>query len=126
MDNIENGTGFGRLSGILTPRANPCQQINLVGRNENGRCPQRVKLGSRALNVHRNTVRNWARNGGLTAMMGSRPHLILGAMLIEFLKKRQPAQKRKCGWRAVLLEVPRVNRRRTSIPPQLDESILSV
>jgi excisionase family DNA binding protein len=52
---------------------------------------------ARALNVHRNTVRNWLRSGALPAMTGSRPHLILGALLVEFLKRRRLAQKRKCG-----------------------------
>jgi excisionase family DNA binding protein len=45
-----------------------------------------VEEAARALNLHRNTVRNWIRRGGLIAMTGSRPHLILGAVLVEFLK----------------------------------------
>ena len=56
-----------------------------------------VEEAARALNLHRNTVRNWIRNGGLAAMTGSRPHLILGAVLIEFLQRKRLAQKRKCG-----------------------------
>jgi excisionase family DNA binding protein len=56
-----------------------------------------VEEAARTLNLHRNTVRNWVRRGGLTAMTGSRPHLILGAVLVEFLKARRLALKRKCG-----------------------------
>jgi len=56
-----------------------------------------IEEAARALNLHRNTVRNWVRRGGLTAMTGSRPHLILGSVLIEFLKTRRLALKRKCG-----------------------------
>jgi excisionase family DNA binding protein len=56
-----------------------------------------VEEAARALNLHRNTVRNWVRRGGLPAMTGSRPHLILGSVLIEFLKARRLALKRKCG-----------------------------
>jgi hypothetical protein len=52
---------------------------------------------TQALNLHRNTVRNWVRPGGLPAMSGSRPHLILGAVLVEFIKARRTAVKRKCG-----------------------------
>jgi hypothetical protein len=52
---------------------------------------------ARALNLHRNTVRNWIRRGGLPAMTESRPHLILGGVLVEFLKAKRLALKRKCG-----------------------------
>lgn len=55
-----------------------------------------VEEAARALNLHRNTVRNWIRRGGLAAMTGSRPHLILGSVLIEFLKATRLALKRKC------------------------------
>lgn len=56
-----------------------------------------VEEAARVLNLHRNTVRNWVRRGGLAALTGSRPHLILGAVLIEFLKGRRQSAKRKCG-----------------------------
>src|SRR5436190_8356649 len=56
-----------------------------------------MEEAARALSLHRNTVRNWVRRGGLAAMTGSRPHLILGAVLVEFLKARRLANKRKCG-----------------------------
>lgn len=62
-----------------------------------GKYSYTVEEAARALNVHRNTVRNWIRRGGLAAMTGSRPHLILGAVLIEFLKARRLALKHKCG-----------------------------
>jgi excisionase family DNA binding protein len=55
-----------------------------------------VEEAARVLNVHRDTVRNWVRIGGLLVMTGSRPHLILGAELIDFLKGRRLARKRKC------------------------------
>jgi excisionase family DNA binding protein len=56
-----------------------------------------VEEAARVHNLHRNTVRNWVRRGGLPAMTGSRPLLILGAVLIEFLKARRLALKRKCA-----------------------------
>ena len=62
-----------------------------------GKYSYTVEEAARALNLHRNTVRNWVRRGGLPAMTGSRPHLILGAVLVEFLKGKRLALKRKCG-----------------------------
>jgi excisionase family DNA binding protein len=62
-----------------------------------GKYSYTTEEAARALNLHRNTVRNWVRRGGLFAMTGSRPHLILGAVLVEFLKARRLAAKRKCG-----------------------------
>jgi hypothetical protein len=61
-----------------------------------GKYSYTVEEAARALNVHRNTVRNWVRTGGLSAMTESRPHLILGATLVGFLKSRRLARKRKC------------------------------
>jgi Helix-turn-helix domain len=55
-----------------------------------------VEEAARTLNVHRNTVRNWIRTGGLAVMNGSRPHLILGAVLFDHLKAKRLALKRKC------------------------------
>jgi excisionase family DNA binding protein len=62
-----------------------------------GKYSYTTEEAARALNLHRNTVRNWIRRGGLAAMTGSRPHLILGAVLVEFLKGKRLAKKRKCG-----------------------------
>ena len=56
-----------------------------------------IEEAARALSVHRNAVRNWIRAGYLPVMDTSRPHLILGAVLIEFLKGKRIALKRKCG-----------------------------
>lgn len=63
-----------------------------------GKYSYTVEEAARTLNLHRNTVRNWVRRGGLPAMTGSRPHLILGPILVEFLKGKRLAQKRKCGF----------------------------
>jgi hypothetical protein len=62
-----------------------------------GKYSYTTEEAARALKLHRNTVRNWVRRGGLPALTGSRPHLILGSVLIEFLKARRLALKRKCG-----------------------------
>lgn len=67
-------------------------------RRVKGKYSYTVDEAARSLNLHRNTVRNWVRRGGLSAMTGSRPHLILGAVLVEFLKGRRLSQKRKCGF----------------------------
>jgi Helix-turn-helix domain len=62
-----------------------------------GKYSYTVEEAAQALNVHRNTVRNWIRNCGLPAMTGSRPHLVLGSVLVDFVKGRLSALKRKCG-----------------------------
>lgn len=62
-----------------------------------GKYSYTVDEAARALNIHRNTVRNWVRSGGLPAMTATRPHLILGAQLVEFLKGKRLALKRKCA-----------------------------
>jgi excisionase family DNA binding protein len=62
-----------------------------------GKYSYTVEEAARALNLHRNTVRNWVRTSGLPAMTGSRPHLILGAELVNFLKGRRLSLKRKCS-----------------------------
>lgn len=56
-----------------------------------------LEEAARALNQHRNTVRNWIRNAGLPVMNSSRPHLILGSDLIAFLQERRRGSKSKCG-----------------------------
>jgi excisionase family DNA binding protein len=61
-----------------------------------GKYSYTVEEAARTLNLHRNTVRNWVRQGGLSAMTESRPHLILGAELVKFVKAKRLAQKRRC------------------------------
>jgi len=48
------------------------------------------------LGVHKNTVRNWLRNG-LASLNERRPILILGRELAGYLAKRQKNRKRPCG-----------------------------
>ncbi len=47
------------------------------------------------LGVHKNTVRNWQREG-LEAIDGSRPTLFQGATVRDFLSKRHARSKRPC------------------------------
>jgi hypothetical protein len=44
---------------------------------------------------HKNTVRNWVK-GGLATIDNKRPMLILGHVLIAFLKSRRAKHKQKC------------------------------
>jgi len=46
-------------------------------------------------NIHKNTVRNWLKNG-LTTIDSMRPLLILGNDLVEFLQKRRAKDKQTC------------------------------
>ncbi|WP_319549132.1 helix-turn-helix domain-containing protein [Desulfogranum marinum] len=48
------------------------------------------------LNVHKNTVRNWLKNG-LAAIDCKRPILIAGKDLIAFLQQRKVKNKQQCG-----------------------------
>lgn len=45
--------------------------------------------------IHKNTVRRWVK-GGLSTIDEKRPMLILGHILIEFLKVRRTKRKQKC------------------------------
>lgn len=45
--------------------------------------------------VHKNTVRNWLRQG-LPSLKERRPQLILGRDLVEFEARRQKTRKRPC------------------------------
>jgi hypothetical protein len=45
--------------------------------------------------VHKNTVRNWVKNG-LATVDDKRPMLILGFVLLNFLKDRRTKNKQKC------------------------------
>ncbi len=49
------------------------------------------------LQVHRNAVRYWIKKCALPVMTDRRPHLIQGAELVAFLKRRREARRRKCG-----------------------------
>lgn len=47
------------------------------------------------LGVHKNTVRHWVKDG-LTTVDDKRPMLILGSVLVDFLKARRIKNKQKC------------------------------
>jgi hypothetical protein len=51
---------------------------------------------ARLFSTHKNTVRNWLRQG-LTAIDRQRPALVLGSELIRFLRERRQKAKQKCG-----------------------------
>jgi hypothetical protein len=55
-----------------------------------------VEEVSRLFAIHKNTVRNWLRQG-LTAIDGQRPTVIRGVELRRFLSHRRAATKRACG-----------------------------
>src|SRR4051812_24104132 len=66
--------------------------------------PRRVKVHrnysveeiARLFRVHKNTVRNWAKQG-LAAINDQRPILILGRELSRFLSERRQRTKQTCG-----------------------------
>jgi len=47
------------------------------------------------LGKHKNTVRNWVKDG-LATIDDKRPMLILGSALVEFIKKRRAKNKQHC------------------------------
>jgi hypothetical protein len=55
-----------------------------------------VEEVSRLFGVHKNTVRNWLRQG-LTAIDGQRPTVIRGVELRRFLTDRRASAKQTCG-----------------------------
>lgn len=55
-----------------------------------------IEEAARACGVHRNTVRNWIKNG-LAICDGRRPILILGRVLRAHLEDRRAKAKRPCG-----------------------------
>ena len=65
--------------------------------------PQLVKIHrsytveevARLLGKHKNTVRNWVKDG-LATIDGKRPMLILGPDLVEFIKKRRAKNRQSC------------------------------
>ncbi|WAP69946.1 helix-turn-helix domain-containing protein [Jiella pelagia] len=69
-----------------------------MARRPNGRAIKKhrsyaVDEASRALNVHKGTIRRWLK-AGLPSMTDQRPALILGADLIAFLDARKPKRQR--------------------------------
>jgi hypothetical protein len=55
-----------------------------------------VEEVSRLFNIHKNTVRNWLRQG-LTAIDRQRPTVIRGVELRRFLIARRARARQKCG-----------------------------
>ena len=92
-----HGLARGRHSGADRKAASMSRNRRADWRRIKGKYSYTVEEAARVLNLHRNTVRTWVRRGGLPAMTGSRPHLILGVALVEFLKARRLTGKRKCG-----------------------------
>jgi excisionase family DNA binding protein len=56
-----------------------------------------VDEAARTLNVHRGTVRYWIKKQGLSVLTDRRPHLILGRVLVAFLRTARQSRKKKCG-----------------------------
>lgn len=54
-----------------------------------------VEEVARLFGIHKNTVRDWLRNG-LSALCERRPLVILGPVLVDYLKARRAKNKRKC------------------------------
>jgi len=54
-----------------------------------------VEEVARLLGIHKNTVRNWIKDG-LATIDDKRPMLILGPDLVEFIKKRRAKNKQRC------------------------------
>jgi excisionase family DNA binding protein len=69
----------------------------LSGRNVKQHRSYTVDEAARLLNVHKVTVRNWIKAGGLPALAEQRPTLILGRELKRFLTQRRAAAKRPCS-----------------------------
>lgn len=57
----------------------------------------RVDEIARLFGLHRNTVRDWIKRGGLKTIDDRRPVLILGSELIAFLQARRIKNKRPCA-----------------------------
>lgn len=55
-----------------------------------------VEEVGRLFSVHRNSVRQWLKTGGLAAIDSQRPTLIKGATLRAFIESRRASAKRPC------------------------------
>jgi hypothetical protein len=51
---------------------------------------------ARLFSIHKNTIRNWLRQG-LSTVDGQRPTLVLGTELARFLRDRRGKAKQTCG-----------------------------
>lgn len=67
-----------------------------VPRKLNAHRPYEVDQVARACRVHRNTVRNWIKNG-LVVLSDTRPTLINGGCVRAFLGERKAKAKRPCA-----------------------------
>ena len=56
-----------------------------------------VSEAAKLLCVHKNTVKQWIRTGGLPALTDTRPYLILGPELKRFLEARREAARKPCA-----------------------------
>lgn len=56
-----------------------------------------VSEAAKLLGVHKNTVKQWVKSGGLAVFTDSRPHLILGRELKRFLKAKKQASRKPCA-----------------------------
>ena len=67
--------------------------------------PRRIKIhfsygvseAATLLGVHKNTVKQWIKTGGLAALTDARPYLILGRELKRFLEARREAARKPCA-----------------------------
>jgi hypothetical protein len=65
-------------------------------RRVRGKVSYTIHEAAQTLCVHPNSVRHWAKTGSLPMLRESRPHLIIGADLIAFLRSRRQQRKSKC------------------------------
>lgn len=78
-------------------RGNPAQRRKRPsGRNVKVHQSYTVDEAARLLRVHKVTVRNWIKKGGLAALVEQKPTLILGRELKRFLAERRAAGKQPC------------------------------
>ena len=56
-----------------------------------------ISEAAKLLGVHKNTVKQWIKTGGLAALTDARPYLILGRELKRFLKARREGGRKPCA-----------------------------